>query len=62
MVFLVVMIATEDEMRAAKIPVEDRDYCAHVLLKYQGCRADVYPFVYKCAHEKHEYLTCEYEE
>uniref|UniRef100_T1H5N3 NADH dehydrogenase [ubiquinone] 1 beta subcomplex subunit 7 n=1 Tax=Megaselia scalaris TaxID=36166 RepID=T1H5N3_MEGSC len=57
-----VMIATEAEMVAAKLPLEDRDYCAHKLLKYRSCRADVFPWLYKCHHEKHEYLTCEYED
>ncbi|XP_071453457.1 NADH dehydrogenase [ubiquinone] 1 beta subcomplex subunit 7 [Hetaerina americana] len=57
-----VMIATEEEMDSAKLPLDSRDYCAHLLLKYQSCRADVWPFAYKCAHEKHEYLTCEYED
>ncbi|KAG8240384.1 hypothetical protein J437_LFUL002526 [Ladona fulva] len=57
-----VMIATDEELSSAKIPLENRDYCAHLLLKYQSCRADVWPFPYKCAHEKHEYLTCEYED
>lgn len=57
-----VMIATTEEMESAKLPLEDRDYCAHLLLNYRSCRADVYPFLYKCHHEKHEYLTCEYED
>ncbi|XP_037937806.1 NADH dehydrogenase [ubiquinone] 1 beta subcomplex subunit 7 [Teleopsis dalmanni] len=57
-----VMIATEEQMRSAKLAPEDRDYCAHKLLEYRSCRADTFPFVYKCAHEKHEYLTCEYED
>ncbi|XP_067640905.1 NADH dehydrogenase [ubiquinone] 1 beta subcomplex subunit 7 [Eurosta solidaginis] len=57
-----VMIATEEEMQSAKLDLADRDYCAHKLLKYRACRADVFPFVYKCHHEKHDYLTCEYED
>lgn len=56
------MIATEEEMQSAKLPLEDRDYCAHKLLQYRACRADVWPFAYKCGHERHEYLHCEYEE
>lgn len=59
---LLVMIATEQEMEAAKIPLEDRDYCAHKLIAHRACRADVWPWAYKCAHAKHEYLNCEYEE
>ncbi|KAL1400260.1 hypothetical protein pipiens_007575 [Culex pipiens pipiens] len=57
-----VMIATEEEMEAAKVPLADRDYCAHKLIAYRACRADVWPWAYKCAHEKHDYLNCEYEE
>jgi len=57
-----VMIATEAEMESAKLPLEDRDYCAHKLLKYRACRSDVFPFLYKCHHERHEYLQCEYED
>ncbi|XP_052862378.1 NADH dehydrogenase [ubiquinone] 1 beta subcomplex subunit 7 [Anopheles cruzii] len=57
-----VMIATEEEMEAAKLPLENRDYCAHKLIQYRACRADVWPWAYKCAHEKHEYLNCEYDD
>ena len=57
-----VMIATEEQMRSAKLPLEDRDYCAHKLLEYRACRADTFPFVYKCHHEKHDYLNCEYDD
>ncbi|XP_055384511.1 NADH dehydrogenase [ubiquinone] 1 beta subcomplex subunit 7 [Condylostylus longicornis] len=57
-----VMVATEAEMQSAKLPLADRDYCAHKLLKYRACRADVFPFLFKCHHERHEYLNCEYED
>lgn len=56
------MIATKAEMESAKIPIDERDYCAHKLIHYRACRADVFPFVYQCHHEKHDYLTCEYDE
>lgn len=59
---VIVMVATEEEMISAKIPLENRDYCAHILMKYQKCRNDVWPWAYKCHHEKHEYMTCEFEE
>lgn len=52
------MIATEEEMISAKLPLEERDYCAHKKIDYLACRADVWPFAYKCAHSKHEVLTC----
>ena len=56
------MVATPEEMESAKLDLQDRDYCAHHLLDYRACRADTFPFVYKCAHEKHVYLTCEYQD
>lgn len=56
------MIATEEEMVSAKLPLEERDYCAHTKIDYLRCIADVWPFPYKCAHEKHAQAICQYEE
>lgn len=56
------MIATEEQLRSAKIKHKDRDYCAHLLLEYQACRKDNWPFPVKCQHEKHHYLNCQYDE
>lgn len=56
------MKATQEELESAKIPLADRDYCSHLLLEYRACRADVWPFAYKCHHEKHAYLNCQYDE
>uniref|UniRef100_A0A7R9F1A9 NADH dehydrogenase [ubiquinone] 1 beta subcomplex subunit 7 n=1 Tax=Timema bartmani TaxID=61472 RepID=A0A7R9F1A9_9NEOP len=56
------MIATEEQMQSAKLPLEARGYCAHKLLEYQSCRADVWPWAAKCHHERHNYLNCEYED
>ncbi|CRL07404.1 CLUMA_CG020377, isoform A [Clunio marinus] len=57
-----VMIATEEEMISAKIKLEDRDYCAHKLIQYKTCAADVWPWAVKCAPEKHEYMNCAFED
>lgn len=56
------MIASEAEMVSAKIPMEERDYCAHKKIEYLVCRRDVWPWPYKCAHKKHELQHCQYEE
>ncbi|KAK4875780.1 hypothetical protein RN001_012202 [Aquatica leii] len=56
------MIASEAQMRSAKIPLKERDYCAHLLISYRACRKDVWPFVLNCEHEKHAYLNCQYED
>lgn len=55
-----VMIATPEQMESAKIPIQDRDYCAHLLLNFRKCRKDNWPFAVKCEHEKHEYLHCQH--
>ncbi|KDR19402.1 NADH dehydrogenase [ubiquinone] 1 beta subcomplex subunit 7 [Zootermopsis nevadensis] len=57
-----VMVATLEEMESGKLPLEDRDFCAHILLKYRACRVDNAPWLWRCEHEKHEYLQCEYED
>ncbi|KAL1116820.1 hypothetical protein AAG570_005290 [Ranatra chinensis] len=57
-----VMLASEEELYSAKIPAENRDYCAHLLLDYQKCRRNHWPMVYKCHDEKHAYSHCEYED
>jgi len=56
------MTATQEEMESAKIPMSHRDYCAGALLKYLGCRADEFPMVYKCHHQKHDYMNCQFED
>ncbi|XP_072941075.1 NADH dehydrogenase [ubiquinone] 1 beta subcomplex subunit 7 [Epargyreus clarus] len=56
------MIAREEDLISARIPIKHRDYCAHHLLEYQVCRYKNMPMVYKCAHEKHNYLNCEHDD
>ncbi|XP_028038263.1 NADH dehydrogenase [ubiquinone] 1 beta subcomplex subunit 7 [Bombyx mandarina] len=53
------MIAKEEDLISARIPNKYRDYCAHYLLDYQVCRYKEMPLLYRCAHEKHNYLNCE---
>ncbi|CAB3377378.1 Hypothetical predicted protein [Cloeon dipterum] len=56
------MIASVEEMEAAKLDLCDRDYCAHKLLEFRKCRSDNWPWVANCKHEKHAYLTCEFDD
>lgn len=57
-----VMIATEEEMKSAKLELFERDFCAHKLIEYRACRADVWPWAYKCTPERHDYQNCQYDE
>ena len=56
------MIATEEEMKEARIPVAWRDYCAHILIKLNSCRKETMYRVDKCTELRHEYEKCQYEE
>ncbi|XP_012288488.1 NADH dehydrogenase [ubiquinone] 1 beta subcomplex subunit 7 [Orussus abietinus] len=57
-----VMIATEEEMEAARIPKNSRDYCAHKYLELETCRVKVAPFFHKCHHERHSLEECEFDD
>ena len=52
------MLANEEHLRACGIPKHKWDYCAHLIVKLEGCRADHYPLVYKCKKESHDLSMC----
>ncbi|KAG7558475.1 NADH:ubiquinone oxidoreductase B18 subunit [Arabidopsis thaliana x Arabidopsis arenosa] len=55
------MIATQEEMSAAKIPLGSRDQCAHLLIPLNKCRQAEFFLPWKCEDERHVYEKCEYE-
>ena len=56
------MVATEEQLQRAKVPVAYRDYCSHLLIALNDCRLKEYWMPWKCEHERHSYEMCEYEE
>lgn len=56
------MPISEEDLIAAKIPLEYRDYCADVFLEYKRCFLEKFPFVVLCADTAHKYKECEYNE
>lgn len=56
------MIATQAEMESAKVPLDARDFCAHMLLNLRGCIRENFPFNSNCHHEREEYYECQYHE
>lgn len=56
------MIATEAQMKAARLPVPFRDYCAHMLIPLNECRAATAWLPWKCTDERHAYEKCQYHE
>ncbi|OZJ03801.1 NADH dehydrogenase [ubiquinone] 1 beta subcomplex subunit 7 [Bifiguratus adelaidae] len=56
------MKATQREMSDARIPIEYRDYCAHLLIPLNKCRTANYYLPWKCGDERHEYEKCQYQD
>lgn len=56
------MKATHEEMRAARLPISYRDYCAHLLIPLNKCRKETFYLPFKCTDERHEYERCQYVE
>ncbi|OWM90702.1 NADH dehydrogenase [ubiquinone] 1 beta subcomplex subunit 7 [Punica granatum] len=55
------MIATQEEMVNAKVPLPYRDQCAHLLIPLNKCRQGELYLPWKCEAERHVYEKCEYE-
>ncbi|XP_006036541.1 NADH dehydrogenase [ubiquinone] 1 beta subcomplex subunit 7 [Alligator sinensis] len=55
-----VMVATQEQMDAARLPLEQRDYCAHHLLRLMKCRRDYFPNPLACRAERHDWDYCEH--
>jgi NADH dehydrogenase (ubiquinone) 1 beta subcomplex subunit 7 len=51
------MVATNEEMDAARVPIAYRDYCAHYFIKFQACMRKEF-FHWKCHHEELDWENC----
>ena len=56
------MVATREEMKAAKLDIGYRDFCAHLLIPLNACRRKSFYLPWKCEHERHVYEKCQYKE
>ncbi|EKV16116.1 NADH-ubiquinone oxidoreductase B18 subunit, putative [Penicillium digitatum PHI26] len=65
--------ATRQEMSEARLPMQYRDSCAHLLIPLNRCRQAEYYLPWKCEsanvilffplqNERHSYEKCQYEE
>jgi len=52
--------ATEEEVKKARIPMANRDYCVDSLIPLNECRRENYYLPWKCEHERHAYELCQY--
>ncbi|WJX21515.1 hypothetical protein P8452_10943 [Trifolium repens] len=49
------MIATQEEMVEARVPLAYRDQCAHLLIPLNKCRQAEFYLPWKCENERHSY-------
>lgn len=55
-----VMVATQQEMNDAQLTLQQRDYCAHYLIRLLKCKRDSFPNFLACKHEQHDWDYCEH--
>lgn len=53
---------TEEEMLIAGLKPEERDYCAHELIRYRKCISEHYFGYFSCADAHHAWHACERED
>ena len=56
------MLISREELKKEKIPLEYRDFCAHLLPELNACRRATLFMPWKCKHERHVYELCQYKE
>jgi NADH dehydrogenase (ubiquinone) 1 beta subcomplex subunit 7 len=56
------MQVSAEEMAEAKVPLNLRDYCAHLFIPLMKCRKDNYYLPWKCKKEKHAWEECQFQE
>ncbi|XP_045406961.1 NADH dehydrogenase [ubiquinone] 1 beta subcomplex subunit 7-like [Lemur catta] len=54
------MVATQQEMNDAQLTLQQRDYCAHYLIRLLKCKRDSFPNFLACKHEQHDWNYCEH--
>mmetsp|Transcript_342 Transcript_342/g.888 ORF Transcript_342/g.888 Transcript_342/m.888 type:complete len:109 (-) Transcript_342:37-363(-) len=50
----------QEEVKKARIPMANRDYCVDSLIPLNECRRENYYLPWKCEHERHAYELCQY--
>jgi len=49
-------------MANARLPLQYRDSCAHLLIPLNKCRVEEWYLPWKCENERHSYEKCQYVE
>jgi len=56
------MQVSQQEMADAQVPLNLRDYCAHLFIPLMKCRLEHYYLPWHCKAEKHKWEDCQYQE
>lgn len=59
---LCVCMCVQADVKKARIPIANRDYCVDVLIPLNECRRKNYYLPWKCEEERHAYELCQYKE
>ena len=56
------MKVSHEEMKANKVPLLIRDYCAHILIPLNKCRVKHWYSPFQCQELRHSYEKCQHDE
>jgi len=54
--------ASQEQLKAHKVPVAWRDGCSALLIPLNVCRREKMYLPWECEHERHAYEKCQYED
>uniref|UniRef100_A0A493TY91 NADH dehydrogenase [ubiquinone] 1 beta subcomplex subunit 7 n=1 Tax=Anas platyrhynchos platyrhynchos TaxID=8840 RepID=A0A493TY91_ANAPP len=49
------MVATPRQLSEGRVPLEQRDFCAHLLLQLLRCQRDAFPNAWACRPLRHHW-------
>jgi len=56
------MTASQEELKANKVPLGYRDQCSSLLIGLNVCRRNNYYVPWECTDERHGYEKCQYDD
>ncbi|KAJ6586412.1 NADH-ubiquinone oxidoreductase B18 subunit-domain-containing protein [Mycena vulgaris] len=54
--------ASQEELKAYRVPVQWRDGCSALLIPLNLCRRETLYMPWECDHERHAYEKCQYDD
>ncbi|NXF56320.1 NDUB7 dehydrogenase, partial [Oceanites oceanicus] len=54
------MVATAQQLADGRVPLDQRDFCAHHLLRLLRCQRDAFPLPWGCHALRHAWDACQH--